>query len=493
VDADLEEAGPLLDDGEDLVEEPGIDLRPGRQHVDGDPAPQGGLELEGTIRGADGRPAQQLLVVEVVEHRLRGVAREAQASVLEAAHGLLEALGEGAPDRHGLPHRLHRCAEHPGRPWELLERPTRHLRDHVVDGGLEARGSRLGDVVRDLVERVADRELGGDLGDREAGCLRGERRRARDAGVHLDDDHVAVGGIEGELDVGAAGLHTDAADAGERGVAHPLVLHVAQRLRRRNRDRVAGVHAHRVEVLDRADDHAVVRSVAHDLELVLLPPGDRALDEDLVHGAGVEAVARDSLEGLGCSGDPGALAAQDEGGPDDDGEADLLDDLASVLHGVGDPRRRHLQADALHRTLEELPILGGADGLAVGADQLWRAGHADRATFDELHGEVECGLAAEGGEHRVGVLPFDDPAEDVGVERFDVGRVGELGVRHDRGRVRVGQDHAVALLPEDLARLRPRVVELAGLPDDDGPGADEEDRLQVGPLGHYATPRSASG
>src|SRR5690606_29986826 len=79
------------------------------------------------------------------------------------------------------------------------------------------------------------------------------------------------------------------------------------------------------------------------------------------------------------------------------------------------------------------------------------------------------------------------------VERLHVGRVGELGVGHDRGRVRVGQDDAVALLLEDLARLRAGVVELAGLADHDGTGADEEDRLEVVAARHQATPCSASG
>ena len=78
---------------------------------------------------------------------------------------------------------------------ELLERPARHLDDHVVERGLEA-GRRLArDVVGDLVERVADGQLGGDLGDRKAGRLGGQRRAARDARVHLDDDDLAGLGV----------------------------------------------------------------------------------------------------------------------------------------------------------------------------------------------------------------------------------------------------------------------------------------------------------
>ena len=118
----------------------------------------------------------------------------------------------------------------------------------------------------------------------KAGRLRRQRRRARDARVHLDDQHLAVGGIHGELDVAAAGVDADLANDRDGGVAHHLVLAVGERHRRRHGDRVAGVHAHRIEVLDRADDHDVVVAVAHHLELELLPADDAPLDQHLVTG-----------------------------------------------------------------------------------------------------------------------------------------------------------------------------------------------------------------
>src|SRR4030095_11798198 len=70
----------------------------------------------------------------------------------------------------------------------------------------------------------------------------------------------------------------DGATPRERRVAHPLVLAIGKRHHRPHRDRVAGVHAHRVDVLDRADHDGVVRAVAHQLEVELLPAGDRLLD-----------------------------------------------------------------------------------------------------------------------------------------------------------------------------------------------------------------------
>ncbi len=74
--------------------------------------------------------------------------------------------------------------------------------------------------------------------------------------------------------------------------------------------------------------------------------------------------------------------------------------------------------------------------------------------------------------------------EDLGRDGLDVGRVGELGVGHDRGRVRVDEDDPQALLLQDAAGLRARVVELARLTDDDRPGADDQDAGDVSSARH---------
>jgi len=46
------------------------------------------------------------------------------------------------------------------------------------------------------------------------------------------------------------------------------------------------------------------------------------------------------------------------------------------------------------------------------------------------------------------------------------------------------RDHLEAFFPQRLAGLGARVVELAGLADDDGPGADQQDLPDVSPLWH---------
>ena len=96
---------------------------------------------------------------------------------LQATQRLLQRLLKSAADGHDFAHGFHGGSQDRLRAGEFLEGEARNLGDDVVDGRLE-RGRRrsAGDVVGDLVQRVADRELGGDLGDREAGRLGRERR-----------------------------------------------------------------------------------------------------------------------------------------------------------------------------------------------------------------------------------------------------------------------------------------------------------------------------
>ena len=107
-----------------------------------------------------------------------------------------------------------------------------------------------------------------------------------------------------------------------------------------------------------------------------------------------------------------------------------------------------------------------------------------RAVFMQRHSQVEGGLAAEGGQKRVRTLLLDDLGDHLGNQRLDVGAVGERGVGHDGGRVGVDQHDLETLLHEHLAGLGAGVVELAGLPDHDGTGSEQEDLVDIGAAGH---------
>ena len=153
---------------------------------------------------------------------------------------------------------------------------------------------------------------------------------------------------------------------------------------------------------------------------------------------------------------------------------------------VDQPAFRRFEADPVHRLAEQLAVLGLGDRVLVGADQL-DAVALQRAGARQRHRGVERGLAAHRRQQRVvgaSRARGDDALDDLRRDRLDIGRVGQFRVGHDRRRVRIDQHDPVALLAQRLAGLRAGIVELAGLADDDRPGADDQDAIDVSALGH---------
>ncbi len=398
----------------------------------------------------------------------------------------MQGFGEGTPDGHGLAHRFHRRGQQRRGAREFLESESGNFYHDVVDCRLEARGGNHGDVVGQLVERVTDGQLGRDLCNRETGGLGGQRRGSRNAGVHLDDDHAAVDRIEAELHVGAPGIDTNFAKARDRGVAHDLVFFVGQRQGRGHGDAVAGVDTHRIDVLDRTDDDAVVRAVADDFHLVFFPAEHRFFDQHFRARGGFEP-ARDNLFKLFLVvGDAAAGAAQREARPNDGGEAGHGEGGAGFLERVGDCRARGFDADFGHRVAKFQAVLGAVDDVGLGADQL-DSMPCQGTIVEKFHRGVERGLPAHGRQQGVGSLAGDDFFDDLGGDRLDVGCVGEARVSHNGGGVGVYQDDAVTLGFQGFAGLSARVVKLACLADDDRSGADDHDGVDVGALGHSMT------
>ena len=156
----------------DLAEEPRLVFARGEDLVDGGAHAEGLGNLEEAVRrGRAQCGTNGVLVVAFAGTRNLDLVEAGEAG-LEAAQRLLHRFLEAAPDGHHLAHRLHGGGQVVGGAGELLEGEARDLGDHVIDGRLEGgRRCTTGDVVGELVQRVADGQLGRDLGDGEAGGL----------------------------------------------------------------------------------------------------------------------------------------------------------------------------------------------------------------------------------------------------------------------------------------------------------------------------------
>ncbi len=79
--------------------------------------------------------------------------------------------------------------------------------------------------------------------------------------------------------------------------------------------------------------------------------------------------------------------------------------------------------------------------------------------LDQLHRQVQAGLAAERRQQRVGALGFDHFFDNLPSERLDVSAIGRSGIGHDRGRIGIHQHDFVALFAQRLTGLRAGIIE----------------------------------
>ena len=75
---------------------------------------------------------------------------------LRAAHGFEKCLLKGRAYRHDFARCLHLSAERSGRTGKLVERPFREFHNGVVERRLACGAAFSGDIVRYLVESVAE-------------------------------------------------------------------------------------------------------------------------------------------------------------------------------------------------------------------------------------------------------------------------------------------------------------------------------------------------
>ena len=112
------------------------------------------------------------------------------------------------------------------------------------------------------------------------------------------------------------------------------------------------MHAHRIDIFDRADDNAIVGGVAHHLHLELFPAQNRLLDQHLADRRRVEPGLDNIVELGAVVSDPAAGAAEGKRGADNGRQAGVLDRVARLFQRFRDPAYRAFQADLFHRIAE---------------------------------------------------------------------------------------------------------------------------------------------
>lgn len=100
------------------------------------------------------------------------------------------------------------------------------------------------------------------------------------------------------------------------------------------------------------------------------------------------------------------------------------------------------------------------------------------------HGCVQACLTTQGWQQGARPFSFDDAGHSLWFDGLDVGPVGQVRIGHDRSRIGVDQDHLIPLFLQGFQGLGAGIVELTGLPDDNGTRTDEHYLLEICSLGH---------
>ena len=245
----------------------------------------------------------------------------------------------------------------------------------------------------------------------------------------------------------------------------------------------------RVDVLHRADRDARVVGVAHHLVLDLFPADEAALDDHLADRAGPEP-GPDPLPvgGLGLD-DPAAGPAEGERRADDRRQADLAERPLRRRRRARPGRRprRSTTADTAGRSGRGAPRKRSrSSAISIASSGVPRSRTSCRSSTP-ARARATARLSAvcppSAGEQALGSLAGDHGLDRLDGQRLEVDDVGDGRVGHDRRRVRVDEDRPDALGAERPAGLRPGVVELGRLADDDRPRAEDEDPTWPGVTG----------
>ena len=340
---------------------------------------------------------------------------------------------------------------------DFLKGEHRHLHGHI--GGLAVQTG----AIAQRGQRLTHHNAGSQIHHGYAGDLGNVGHRAAGAGIHLNDVQLVL--VDQILNIDEA-MGSQRQGQLFRAVHNDLQHLISDGEGRIDSDGVAGVDTGALDVLHDAGDQDVL-AVGNDVHLQLLA------HEVLVHQHRVFDLAGENDLHIGphvliVVGDDHVLAADDVGGAQQHGIAQLMSGVQRLLHTGDGPALRPFDREPLQQGIEPLPVLCHVDGLGAGTQD------RDTVAVQEL-GELDGRLAAEGHHHAHGLLHLDDVHDILGEQRLKVQAIGGVIVRGDGLGVVVDDDYLVAQFLQRPDAVDGGIVELDALTDADGAGAQHHD------------------
>ena len=168
-------------------------------------------------------------------------------------------------------------------------------------------------------------------------------------------------------------------------------------------------------------------------------------------------------------GDGHVLAADDVGGAQQHGVAQLVGGLQRLRQGTDAPAPGPADSELFQQGVKPLPVFGHVDAVGRGAQ------NGDALPAQEL-GQLDGGLSAEGHHHAHRLFHIDDVHHVLRAERLEIQAVSGVIVGGDRFGVVVDDGHGVAQFLQGPDTVDGGIVELDALADADGAGAQHQHR-----------------
>ena len=341
---------------------------------------------------------------------------------------------------------------------ELFKGKDRHL-----DGAVGRHGIQAGAVAQ-ILQRSAQHHPAGQVYHGHAGDLADIGHRAGGTGIDLDNVQLVL--IDQVLDIHqSAGAQAEGQFFGavDDGAQHG----VAEVVGGIDSDGVAGMNARPLDVLhDAGNEH--IPAVGDNVHLQL---GTLHI---LVHQHRVlDAAGKDDVHVLFhvgvLVGDGHVLAADDVGGAQQHGVAQLVGGLQRLRQGADAPAPGPADAELFQQGVKPLPVLGHVDAVGRGAQ------NGDALPVQELC-QLDGGLSAEGHHHAHRLFHIDDVHHVLRAERLEIQAVSGVIVGGDRFGVIVDDGYGVAQFLQGPDTVDGGIVELDALADADGAGAQHQHR-----------------
>ena len=155
------------------------------------------------------------------------------------------------------------------------------------------------------------------------------------------------------------------------------------------------MYAHRIKILDRADNDAVVVFITHHLHLVFFPAEHRDFDQNFTGRGKVQSASNNIFEFLAVIGDPATAATHCKRRPNDDRETDLGLTLPGLFKAMRNKGLGGLQSNLGHCLAKLFAIFGHVDRFTRGADHLHIV-LLQHALAHQVKRTIERGLTAHG-------------------------------------------------------------------------------------------------